>query len=143
MSSIYDIKARQVLDSRGNPTVEADVILDTGVVGRAAVPSGASTGENEALELRDGGKKWCGKAVTKAVKNIQSKIAPALRGVNVLDQALVDQTMALPTRPCSEPMLLSQFLWLAHTLQPTSSTFHFSNTSAVQTARCFLCQWPT
>ncbi len=93
MSSIYDIKARQVLDSRGNPTVEADVILDTGVVGRAAVPSGASTGENEALELRDGGKKWCGKAVTKAVKNIQSKIAPALRGVNVLDQALVDQTM--------------------------------------------------
>jgi enolase len=94
MSLIYDIKARQVLDSRGNPTVEADVILDTGVVGRAAVPSGASTGENEALEMRDGAKKvYCGKGVTKAVKNVMNKIAPSLRGMNALDQAAVDQAM--------------------------------------------------
>src|SRR5678815_6026243 len=79
MSTIYDIQARQVLDSRGNPTVEVDVILAGGAVGRAAVPSGASTGEHEAIELRDGDKKrFSGKGVTKALKNITEKILPCL-----------------------------------------------------------------
>src|SRR3974377_2220032 len=82
MSTIYDIKAREVLDSRGNPTVEVDVMLSGGAFGRAAVPSGASTGEHEAIELRDGdAKRYCGKGVSKAVRNVTSKILPALRGV--------------------------------------------------------------
>ncbi len=94
MSSIYDILAREILDSRGNPTVEVDVILSGGAIGRAAVPSGASTGEHEALELRDGDKKrYLGKGVTKAVKNIREKILPALDGTDALDQLTVDRIM--------------------------------------------------
>jgi enolase len=94
MSSIYDIKAREILDSRGNPTVEVDVHLTGGAIGRAAVPSGASTGENEAIELRDGDKKrFGGKGVSKAVDNVLKKIKPALEGVDGLDQVTVDQTM--------------------------------------------------
>jgi enolase len=94
MTTIHDIKAREVLDSRGNPTVEVDVILAGGAVGRAAVPSGASTGEHEALELRDGDKKrYLGKGVTKAVQNVTAKIAPALNGLDALDQLTVDRTM--------------------------------------------------
>src|SRR5436309_6561588 len=94
MSTIYDIQAREILDSRGNPTVEVDVILAGGAVGRAAVPSGASTGEHEAIELRDGDKKrFLGKGVTKAVKNVRESILPALRGVDSLDQLTVDRTM--------------------------------------------------
>jgi enolase len=94
MSTIHNILAREILDSRGNPTVEVDVILAGGAVGRAAVPSGASTGENEALELRDGDKnRYGGKGVTKAVKNVTEKILPALRGVDALDQLTVDRIM--------------------------------------------------
>lgn len=94
MSRIENIIAREILDSRGNPTVEVDVILECGVVGRAAVPSGASTGENEALELRDGDKKrFFGKGVKKAVDNVHKKILPALQGVDALDQLTVDQIM--------------------------------------------------
>src|SRR3989475_5352888 len=94
MSAIYDIQAREILDSRGNPTVEADVILAGGAVGRAAVPSGASTGEHEALELRDGDKKrYAGKGVTKAVRNVTQKILPALKGMDALNQLAVDRTM--------------------------------------------------
>src|SRR5436853_6497885 len=94
MSTIYDIQAREILDSRGNPTVEVDVILAGGAVGRAAVPSGASTGEHEALELRDGDKKrYLGKGVSKAVANVTEKILPELRGVDALDQLTVDHTM--------------------------------------------------
>ena len=94
MSTIYDIKAREILDSRGNPTVEVDVTLAGGAMGRAAVPSGASTGEHEALELRDGDKKrYGGKGVTKAVRNVTEKILPALRGVDALDQVTVDRIM--------------------------------------------------
>ncbi len=94
MSTIADIEAREVLDSRGNPTVEVDVILESGIVGRAAVPSGASTGENEALELRDGNKKrYLGKGVTKAVKNVLEKIAPVLVGLDSVDQLTVDNVM--------------------------------------------------
>jgi len=94
MSAIYDIQAREILDSRGNPTVEVDVILAGGAMGRAAVPSGASTGEHEALELRDGDKKrFLGKGVSKAVKNVTDKIFPALEGVDALDQLTVDRLM--------------------------------------------------
>ena len=94
MSTILDIQAREILDSRGNPTVEVDVILTGGAVGRAAVPSGASTGEHEALELRDQDKKrYLGKGVSKAVANVTGKILPKLRGVDALDQLTVDRTM--------------------------------------------------
>ena len=94
MSHIIDIQAREILDSRGNPTVEVDVILAGGAVGRAAVPSGASTGEHEALELRDGDKKrYLGKGVAKAVKNVTDKILPELAGLDALDQLTVDHTM--------------------------------------------------
>ena len=94
MSEIIGIKAREILDSRGNPTVEADVMLDCGVMGRAAVPSGASTGENEAVELRDGDKKrYLGKGVCKAVKNANELIAPELIGMDVFDQTGVDRIM--------------------------------------------------
>ena len=88
---ISEIKGREILDSRGNPTVEAEVILENGVVGRASVPSGASTGENEALELRDEDeRRYNGKGVSKAVTNINERIAPALRGCNVYDQRNLD-----------------------------------------------------
>src|SRR5262245_24474912 len=94
MTKIQNIQAREILDSRGNPTVEVDVMLNCGSVGRAAVPSGASTGEHEAIELRDGDKKrFGGKGVTKAVANVNTKILPALRGVDALDQLTVDHTM--------------------------------------------------
>jgi len=94
MSAIREIKARQILDSRGNPTVEVDVTLESGAHGRAAVPSGASTGEKEAIELRDGDKKrWMGKGVSKAVANISKAIAPKLLGMEAFDQAGVDRTM--------------------------------------------------
>src|SRR6185436_6182838 len=92
--SVTSIRAREVLDSRGNPTVEVDVHLAGGAMGRAAVPSGASTGEHEAIELRDGDKKrYCGKGVSKAVKNVTDKIRPALIGIDALDQLTVDATM--------------------------------------------------
>jgi enolase len=94
MSKIYDIQAREILDSRGNPTVEVDMTLADGATGRAAVPSGASTGEHEALELRDGDKKrYLGKGVSKAVKNVTDKICPALVGKEALDQLAVDRLM--------------------------------------------------
>src|SRR5258706_5144660 len=94
MSTIHDIQAREIIDSRGNPTVEVDVILAGGAVGRAAVPSGASTGEHEALELRDGDpKRYGGKGVAKAVKNVTEKILPALQGIDALDQLTVDRAM--------------------------------------------------
>ena len=94
MGQIVDIHAREVLDSRGNPTVEVEVTCECGAVGRAAVPSGASTGENEALELRDGDKKrYLGKGVTKAVDNVNNKIAKEVIGMIVFDQVEIDQKM--------------------------------------------------
>ena len=94
MSAIREIKGRQVIDSRGNPTVEAEVTLESGAKGRAAVPSGASTGEKEAIELRDGDKKrWMGKGVSKAVANIAKAIAPELLGKDAFDQVGIDQAM--------------------------------------------------
>ena len=94
MSSIYDVFAREVLDSRGNPTVEVEVILESGSMGRAIVPSGASTGEREALELRDGdNKRYKGKGVLKAVENVNDAIAPKLEGLDALEQAYIDNLM--------------------------------------------------
>lgn len=94
MSRIEKIVAREVLDSRGNPTIEVDVTLESGAFGRAAVPSGASTGENEALELRDGDKKrYLGKGVLKAVDNVNKVIAPALEGISAIEQRFIDKKM--------------------------------------------------
>ncbi|WP_456395400.1 phosphopyruvate hydratase [Desulfurobacterium sp.] len=94
MSRIVDVKAREILDSRGNPTVEVEVTLETGVTGRAAVPSGASTGEREALELRDKDpKRYLGKGVLKAVNNVNQEIAPALIGLESTDQTNIDRLM--------------------------------------------------
>ncbi len=93
MSAIKKIHARQILDSRGNPTVEVDVTTESGHIGRAAVPSGASTGKFEAVELRDGDSQFMGKGVLKAVKNVNKDIADAVTGLSVFEQNLVDQTM--------------------------------------------------
>jgi enolase len=93
MSEIIDVYAREVLDSRGNPTVEADVILESGIMGRAIVPSGASTGEREALELRDGGARYMGKGVQRAVNNVIEMIGPAITGMDATEQAVIDRTM--------------------------------------------------
>jgi enolase len=94
MSEIVEIRAREILDSRGNPTVECDVRLDSGILGRAAVPSGASTGEHEALELRDADpKRYGGKGVLRAVQHIEETIAPALRGMDVTDQIAIDRAL--------------------------------------------------
>ena len=93
MSIIIDIHARQIFDSRGNPTVEVDVITENGFLGRAAVPSGASTGVHEAVELRDGGKDYMGKGVLKAVENVNDKIASTLLGVSVFEQETIDKMM--------------------------------------------------
>ena len=91
--SIDLIHGRQILDSRGNPTLEVEVVLESGATGRAAVPSGASTGENEAVELRDGGSEWLGKGVTNAVDNINERIAPAIEGYDARDQETIDAEM--------------------------------------------------
>src|SRR5512134_854493 len=94
MTEIINVAAREILDSRGNPTVEVEVAVGTGDVGRAAVPSGASTGEHEALELRDGDKgRYLGKGVRKAVRNVLETIAPRLAGMDAGDQLGVDRTL--------------------------------------------------
>ena len=94
MSAIFDVNGRMILDSRGNPTIEVEVTTEEGVVGRAAVPSGASTGEHEAVELRDGDKqKWCGKGVSQALGNLERELAPQLIGLDVFDQRGIDQRM--------------------------------------------------
>ena len=94
MSQIKDIRGREVIDSRGNPTVEADVILESGAKGRAAVPSGASTGSREAIELRDNdASRFMGKGVLQAVKHVNEEIREALLGMDAKDQARLDQTM--------------------------------------------------
>ena len=94
MSIIIDVRARQILDSRGNPTVEVEVLTENGVMGRAAVPSGASTGTHEAVELRDNDKKvYLGKGVLTAVKNVNEKLAPELQGMDVFNQNSIDGLM--------------------------------------------------
>ncbi len=93
MSYIVSVHARQILDSRGNPTVEVDVLTENGALGRAAVPSGASTGEYEAVELRDGGDDWMGKGVTQAVVNVNDEIAPEVEGLSAMEQAALDSAL--------------------------------------------------
>jgi enolase len=93
LSQIESVHARQILDSRGNPTVEVELALRSGAQGRAAVPSGASTGEFEATELRDGGDAYLGKGVTQAVANVNGEIAEAIAGADVLDQAALDRAL--------------------------------------------------
>ncbi|MGP1693131.1 MAG: phosphopyruvate hydratase, partial [Giesbergeria sp.] len=94
MSAIVDIVGREILDSRGNPTVECDVLLESGVMGRAAVPSGASTGSREAIELRDGDKsRYAGKGVLKAVEHINTEISEAVLGLDATEQAFLDKTL--------------------------------------------------
>jgi len=94
MSAIVDVIAREILDSRGNPTIEADVVLESGISGRAAVPSGASTGSKEAIELRDGdAARYGGKGVQKAIENVNTEICEAIIGLDASEQAFVDRTM--------------------------------------------------
>src|SRR5207249_782123 len=94
MSSIVDVVAREILDSRGNPTIEADVLLESGVMGRAAVPSGASTGSREAIELRDAdARRYGGKGVLKAVENVNTEISEAIVGLDASEQAFIDKTL--------------------------------------------------
>src|SRR5262249_6605899 len=94
MSSIVDVVAREILDSRGNPTVEADVLLESGVMGRAAIPSGASTGSREALELRDGDKRrYGGKGVLKAVEAVDTEFSEAIVGLDAPEQVFIDKTL--------------------------------------------------
>src|SRR5210317_717875 len=94
MAAIVDLVGREILDSRGNPTVECDVLLETGVMGRASVPSGASTGSREAVERRDGdATRYLGKGVRKAVESIGTEIAEALMGLDVSEQAFIDKTL--------------------------------------------------
>src|SRR5918996_2580727 len=93
MATIQSVHGRQVLDSRGNPTVEVEVVLDSGARGLALVPSGASTGEFEAVELRDGGDRWGGKGVGKAVSHVNGEIAKALQGARAAEQSALDRTM--------------------------------------------------
>ncbi|HCB1212039.1 TPA: phosphopyruvate hydratase, partial [Klebsiella pneumoniae] len=94
MSAIVDIIGREILDSRGNPTVECDVLLESGAMGRASVPSGASTGAREALELRDGDKsRYLGKGVLRAVENLNTEISEALMGLDAQEQTFIDRTL--------------------------------------------------
>src|SRR6202165_3342672 len=94
MSAIVDVIAREILDSRGNPTIEADVVLESGISGRAAVPSGASTGSKEAVELRDGDDaRYGGKGVLKAIENVNTEICEAIIGLDASEQTFVDRTM--------------------------------------------------
>src|SRR5271165_1610220 len=94
MSAIVDIIGREIIDSRGFPTVEADVLLESGVMGRAAVPSGASTGSREAIELRDGDeRRYLGKGVQRAVENVNTEISEAIVGLDAIEQRFIDQSM--------------------------------------------------
>jgi hypothetical protein len=140
---IENVHAREILDSRGNPTVEVEVSLKSGVVGRASVPSGASTGENEALELRDGDKnRYGGKGVLKAVENVNQVIAPALVGFSALEQRAIDYKMLDSTVPRPSliwvPMPSSVFLWLWLMLLQSISTSHCIATLAVAILTPFL-----
>ena len=128
MAKIVKVHGREVLDSRGNPTVEVEVVLEDGTKARAIVPSGASTGENEALELRDGDKsRYLGKGVLKAVENVNTKIAPAVEGLEATDQLLVDQTMLkLDGTPFKKNFNFNG--WISSTIEDFT-TMNFNNFS--------------
>ena len=124
MSEIIEILAREILDSRGNPTVEADVVLDSGATGRAAVPSGASTGEHESLELRDGDpKRYGGKGVLRAVQHIEETILPAVRGLDATDQVEIDHTLlALDGTPNKERLGANSMLAVSMAVARAAAT---------------------
>ena len=123
MSVIKSVTSREILDSRGNPTIEVEVKLDNGSIGRAAVPSGASTGAFEAAELRDGGKRYLGKGVLIASKNVNEKLAPAVIGLSAEDQRTLDEKMIaldgsknksnIGANPPSSPMLVAKPFFLS------------------------------
>jgi len=123
-TTIIEIRGREIIDSRGNPTVEVDVMLDCGAIGRAAVPSGASTGEHEACELRDGDKKrFLGKGVLKAVENVNSKIAPELLGFDATEQAAIDAAMiALDGSPNKKVLGANAILGVSMAVAKAAST---------------------
>ena len=133
---IIQVTGREILDSRGNPTIEAEVLLESGVKGVAAVPSGASTGENEALELRDGDpKRYGGKGVLKAVANINDKIAPAILGMSAFEQRAIDKVMLdLDGTPTKSNLGANAILGVSRPLQrllPNTSACRSTATSAV------------
>jgi enolase len=128
MSFILSITARQILDSRGNPTVEVDVITDSGHVGRAAVPSGASTGSHEAVELRDNDKnQYLGKSVLSAVNSVNTVLNENLKGLYIFDQAGIDNSMAHLTRQILEPMPFLVFHLLLQKLLQKVAGYHSIN----------------
>ena len=132
---IVDVHAREILDSRGNPTVEVEITTASGAHGRAAVPSGASTGEHEALELRDGDpRRYGGKGVQKAVENVNRTLAPLLTGMSVLDQTGIDRALLAadhtPTKSNLAPTPCWAYRSLRHMPRPTTSACRSTATSA-------------
>ena len=136
---IIDVFAREILDSRGNPTVEAEVVTDDGFVGTAAVPSGASTGIYEAVELRDGVKRYMGKGVENAVKNVNDKISEALVGVNVLNQRQIDKIMCDLDGTKNKENLGANAILAVSLACANRADFRFISTSAVATRTRFPC----
>jgi len=126
MGQIIDVHAREIIDSRGNPTVECEVVLSSGVIGRAAVPSGASTGEHEALELRDGDKgRFLGKGVLKAVDNVNNVIAKEIVGMNSTDQVLIDKTMIeIDGTPTKSKLGANAILGVSLAVAKAAAQFH-------------------
>ena len=144
MSIIEQVIGREVLDSRGNPTVEVEVVLDSGALGRAMVPSGASTGAFEAVELRDGGSRFGGKGVQPAVANVNGEIADQVVGLDALDQRLVDQACSTSTAPttraASAPTPSWACPWPSPTPPPPTSSCRSTATSAGPTPTCCRCR---
>jgi len=139
VASIEFIGAREILDSRGNPTVEVEVILDDGSEGRAAVPSGASTGAFEAVELRDGDARYGGKGVSKAVLGVIDQLGPELIGYEASEQRLVDQTVRT-TNPRSAPMPSSVSRWPSRMRLHTPPICRCTAMSAAPTPTCCRCR---
>ena len=141
MAAIIDLDAREILDSRGNPTVEVEVLLEDGSVGRAAVPSGASTGVHEAHELRDGGDRYLGKGVEKAVGSVLDEIAEAILGLDAEDQRLIDKTMIELDGTDNKSRLGANAIlgcpWLWPRRPPSPQTWISSATSVAPTATYF------
>ena len=145
MTAIVDVHARQILDSRGNPTVEVDVTLEDGSMGRAAVPSGASTGVHEAVELRDGDKsRWCGKGVSKAVQSVNGEIAEAVIGMDAVDQAAIDAEMIALDGTENKGRLGANAIWVLASPQRrpqrTRSGFRSTAMSEASTRTCSRCR---
>ena len=145
MSAIAEVRAREILDSRGNPTVEVEVELDSGAMGRAAVPSGASTGAHEAVELRDGDKKrYGGKGVLKAVQAVNSEIMDLLSGLDALEQIKIDRALieldGTPNKGRLAPMPSSALRWRSPRRRRWSAACRFTAMSAAARPRSCRCR---